>query len=123
MLPPAIHTALAFIKRTVRAPVLSPRGFAARAALIALVYTLLHLAGLREYASILSGTAPTGDPNDYLAMALGMTYVLVHLAFVLIAPVLVLAAGILRGLEHVVARSRWGERDGSGNGRTNGSGE
>ena len=100
----------------------SSRGFAARAALIALVYGVLHLMGLREYTSILSGTAPTGDPNDYLAMALGVAYVLVHLAFVLIAPVLVLAAGILRGLEHLVARSRSGERGGRGNGRTNGSG-
>jgi hypothetical protein len=118
-----MHTALAFIKRTVRAPVFSSRGFAARAALIALVYTLLHLAGLREYASILSGTAPTGDPNDYLAMALGVVYVLVHLAFFLVAPVLVLAAGILRGLEHVLARSRSGERGDGGNPRTNGSGE
>jgi len=118
----AIQTALEFLKRTVRAPVFSPRGLAARAALIALVYALLHLAGLREYASILSGTLPTGDPGDYLAMTLGVAYVLVHLAFFLAAPVLVLAAGILRGLEHVVARSRSGGRGGRGNGRTKGSG-
>ncbi|MHC4199878.1 MAG: hypothetical protein ACYSU0_07800 [Planctomycetota bacterium] len=105
----AMHMALAFIRRTVRAPLLSPRGLAARAALIALVYTLLHLAGVREYASILSGTLPTGDPNDYLAMTLGVVYVLVHLAFFLVAPVLVLAAGILRGLEHLIARVRRGD--------------
>ncbi len=118
----AMQAALAFIKRTVRAPVFSPRGLAARAALIALVYALLHLAGLREYTSILSGTLPTGDPKDYLAMTLGVVYVLVHLAFFLVAPVLVLAAGILHGLEHLVARSRWGERGGRGNGRTKGNG-
>lgn len=118
----AMHTALGFLKRTVRAPVLSSRGLAARAALIAVVYGVLHLVGLREYTSILSGTLPTGDPNDYLAMVLGVAYVLVHLAFFLVAPVLVLAAGMLYGLEYLLARSRSGERGGRGDDRTNGSG-
>ena len=40
----------------------------------------------------------------------------------LAAPVLVLAAGILRGLEHLAARSRSGARDECGNARTKGSG-
>jgi len=50
-----------------RAPMFSPLGFVARAALIAVVYVMCEAVGLRLHF-VLSGTAPTGNPTDYPAL-------------------------------------------------------
>ena len=72
---------------------MTPKGLLQRAAVIALVYAVLHVAGGRHDAAFLSGT-PVGS------LVLGCAYVVVYFAFVLIAPILVIAAGLL----HVSAR-------------------
>ena len=91
-----------------RFTLVSPAGFLAAAALISALYGLAHLAGLRAYTTILSGSAPPGGGDPNAATALGLAYLALHFACVIGAPILVLAAGVLRGLERVgrVGRSR-----------------
>lgn len=74
-----------------KAPILSPIGLVVRAAIIAIVYLLLHLAGARGDVGFLSGT-PVGGSG---ATLLGCAYVVFHFAFVLLAPILVIAASLL----------------------------
>jgi hypothetical protein len=83
------------IRRIWSAPMLSPTGLLLRAGLLALVYLALHLAGWREYTSILCGTSPTGNLADRHAALCGLIYVLLHFTVVVGCPILVLAAGLL----------------------------
>jgi hypothetical protein len=78
-----------------RAPMFSPLGFVARAALIAIVYFAANAVGLRAYTTVLSGTSPTGDPTDYLSLFAGCAYVILHFLFVVGVPILLAAAGLL----------------------------
>lgn len=55
---------------------------------------VLHLAGARTCVSVLSGTFPTGMAPA-AAEALGLLYVVAWALATLVAPVLLLAAGIL----------------------------
>jgi hypothetical protein len=73
-------------------PILAPRGLALRAVGVLLVFTILHLAGLRDYSCILCGTPPTGDPHAILPLLLGTIYVLFYIGAVLVAPVVLLTA-------------------------------
>lgn len=82
-----------------RLALISPAGFLAAAVSISALYALAHLAGLRAYTTILSGSAPPGGGDPGAATVLGLAYVALHFACVIGAPILVLAAGVLRGLE------------------------
>ena len=73
----------------------SPKDFIRHAVLIVLAFGVAHLFGLREYTSFLNGTAgPAGTDWETSAM-LGVTYVLLYLACVLLVPTMLLAAGLL----------------------------
>jgi hypothetical protein len=85
----------------VRLALVSPRGFLAMAALVGALYGALHLAGIREDTAILSGTEP---PGGAASAALGLLYVCLHFAWVLGAPILVLAAGVYAAMEHWIIR-------------------
>jgi hypothetical protein len=76
-------------------PAFSPHGLVARAAIITLIFCIAHLAGLREYTTIISGTSPTGDVRDFWAIFLGAGYTMLYLAFSLVVPALLIAAGLL----------------------------
>jgi len=78
-----------------RADVFSPRGFLLRAAIIGVVFLALHLAGLRDYTSVLNGTAGSAAAGWKISVVLGVSYLIFYLAFVLVVPMLILAAGIL----------------------------
>jgi hypothetical protein len=68
----------------------SPGGLLHLAALLALGFVLLHLAGLRAYASVLSGTSPTGGGIDQLDVLLCVLYVGWYFVAVLGVPILAL---------------------------------
>ncbi len=70
---------------------MTPRGLIQRALVITLVYGALHLAGGRGDAGFLSGT-PVGGTG---AVLLGCAYVVTHFLFVIVAPILALAAAFL----------------------------
>src|SRR5438093_5791615 len=78
-----------------RAEFLSPKHLLRRALMITILYLAVHLTGLREFASILNGTMGSVELGWHMSAFLGLLYIFVYLAFVLLVPVLVLAAGML----------------------------
>lgn len=78
------------------APFFSPRGFLERALMLFLLFAVCHLAGLREYTCIISGTSPTGDPADTAASMLGIAYFATYSLALLVAPVFAIAAALLQ---------------------------
>jgi hypothetical protein len=76
------------------------RGFLVAAAVIGVLYGAANLLGLREETSFLSGTVP---PGGAAGTALGLAYVALHFAWVVGAPILVLAAGVRWGMERLPA--------------------
>jgi len=74
---------------------LSARGFVFCAVLIAFLYAIVTIAGLREYTSILSGTVGSVRFGWQISALLGFGYIFVYLAFVLLGPILLIAAVLL----------------------------
>ncbi len=78
---------------SVRSP-FSPGGLLARAVALSAVFIALHAAGLRPYTSFLSGTFVLPEHTE-LSAFLGLAYILSYLAFSVLVPILVIAAGLL----------------------------
>ncbi|MGD1083357.1 MAG: hypothetical protein ABSA47_01245 [Verrucomicrobiota bacterium] len=78
-----------------RADFFSPRGFVLRAIFIAAAFAVAHLAGLRDYTSVLAGTVGPASAGLGISIFLGAAYLFLYMAFVILAPVLLLAAAIL----------------------------
>jgi hypothetical protein len=78
-----------------RAEFLSARDMLQRAVAISGVYLLLQLAGFREFTGILNGTIGSLALGWNLSAFLAVIYIVFYLAFVLLVPMLVLAAVIL----------------------------
>jgi len=78
-----------------RAEFLSPKDLLQRALAISVLFFLLHLAGLREYTSILNGTVGSLALGWKLSGFLAVIYILAYLAFVVLVPILILAALLL----------------------------
>jgi hypothetical protein len=79
----------------VKRAVVSPAGLAIAAVIIAVAFGVAHALGLRPYTAVLSGTAPPGASGG-AAIALGLAYVALYFAFVIVAPILLIAAGVMR---------------------------
>jgi hypothetical protein len=73
----------------------SPKDFLRHAVLIVLAFGVAHLFGLREHTSFLNGTTGSVELGYELSTFLGMTYLGLYFAAVLLAPILVLAAGLV----------------------------
>lgn len=76
-----------FLKNPFKAKLFSAWGFAWRAMLILAVFAILHLAGLREYTSFITGTT-SGNFSDIL----GMAYFIFYSLSIFVAPVLLLGS-------------------------------
>ncbi len=74
---------------------LSPQFFAWRAAFLVAVFLVAQLAGLREQTAFLSGTPGTDATDLHTSALYGVTYIFCYLGFVVVAPILLLAAGLL----------------------------
>jgi hypothetical protein len=85
------------MKTWLQAPGFSPKGFVVRAAVLALVYALLSLAGLRESMSVLSLTYPEGSSREWSVVCC-MAYLVSYFLWILGVPILLLAAGLMQGL-------------------------
>ena len=83
-------------------PLLSPAGLAARAGLLVLVFALCEVAGLREYATFLSGTQQGGQWSS--SVLGGVAYLFAYYGFVLVAPILLIAAGLLAGWRRLAGK-------------------
>jgi hypothetical protein len=71
------------------------KGLILCAGTLALALLVSHVAGVREFTSALSGTYPAGGVPIFW----GLVYAIAHTAFFLVAPVLLLGAGVLSLLE------------------------
>ena len=83
------------IKSLWHAELFTPKDFVRRAVVLAVIFAVADLAGLRQYTSILNGTAGSLEISRGLAAFLGLSYVFAYLGFVLLVPILLLAAGLL----------------------------
>ncbi len=75
-----------------KAPFLSPKDLVQRACVISVIFLVLHLAGLREYTSVLNGTIGSVTLGWKMSGFLAVIYILFYLAFVVVVPILILAA-------------------------------
>jgi hypothetical protein len=75
--------------------ILSPGFFLAGAVVFTLAFAVVALAGWREHTTFLSGTAITVQSEYASSVLRGLLYLLAYFCAVLIAPILVLGAGIL----------------------------
>jgi hypothetical protein len=80
-----------------RTPWLSPHGLALTALVLLVLHAGAHAFGLRPYTTILSGTVPS-ETSGAEAVVLGLIYVALHFAAVVVAPILGLAAALLWAL-------------------------
>lgn len=78
-----------------RAEFFSPWDMIQRAAAISGLFLAVHLAGFREYTGILNGTIGSVALGWGLSTFLAVIYIVLYLAFVIVVPVLLLAAAIL----------------------------
>lgn len=85
-----------WLMSALKAPTLSPAGMLVWAAFFAVIYWICGALGLREYTCVLCGTSPSGNPADSYSIAMGVGYVILYFLFVLAAPILMIAAIILR---------------------------
>ena len=65
------------------------------AGLLTVLFLIVNIAGMRPFTSVLNGTIGSTTLDWQTASFLGAAYVMVYLAFVLGAPTLIIAAGIL----------------------------
>jgi hypothetical protein len=75
-----------------RSEFFSPKDFVQRAAMISIAFALAHIFGLREYTSVLNGTIGSIGTSWQTSAVLGVTYILLYLATILLVPTLLLAA-------------------------------
>jgi hypothetical protein len=78
-----------------RTAFLSPKYLLQRAVLISVAFLAAHLASLREFTSLLNGTPGSTTVNPETATLFGVTYIALYLGFVLLVPVLLIAALLL----------------------------
>jgi hypothetical protein len=96
-----VKTLFGLLRRVWKADAFSPTAFVTRAIIIAVCYSASELAGLREYTTFLSGTSANLNVSWQTAATLGLIHLLLYVAFILLVPVSLIAAGLL------FASSRW----------------
>jgi hypothetical protein len=92
---------LGLLRRLWKAETFSPTAFVLRAIIITVLYCISELLGLREYTTFLSGTSANVNLGWPVASALGLTHLLLYVGFILLAPIFLIAAGL------IAAWNRW----------------
>ena len=85
-----------------RAEPFSPKDFLRRAVVLLLIFLAVHLAGLREFTSILNGTVASVELGRGMSAFLGLVYLFSYLGVVLLVPILLLAAVMLAGWKRLL---------------------
>ena len=78
-----------------RANFLSPKDLVRHAVLIVMLFAVAHVAGLREFTTIISGTVASPSLGVGMCAVLGVGYMALYFGTVVLAPILLLAAGLL----------------------------
>jgi hypothetical protein len=100
------------LMRLFNAKLISPGGFVKLALLIGVAFGLVTCLGWREHTSFLCGTTAVLGMRFEDSALLGTVYLVAYHGFVLLAPILLIAAGILAAHEKwsaVMARKRQAE--------------
>ena len=101
------HPYLNLLRRLWRVEIFSPAGCVQRALVISAGFLLVHLAGWREYTSVLNGTVGPDSTGWAGSTFFGVAYVLIYLAFVILVPVLLLAAALLAAWQRLISTRCW----------------
>jgi hypothetical protein len=88
-----------------RAGFLSPTDLIVRAIVLSALFGLAHWAGLREHTTLLSGTLADPTMRWEWAAFLGCTYLVLYFAFVLLVPILLLAAAASAAVHRLLGRT------------------
>ncbi len=83
-----------WLGRLWKADAFSPKDFIRRAVFLAVAYGVAELAGLREFTSFLSGTAPPAAVSDATGAFFGCLFMVLYFAWVLLVPILLIAAAL-----------------------------
>lgn len=73
-------------------PLFTPAGFVLRAAILTVVFLTAHLAGLRDYMSLISGMLPESGVSYAGAALFCGIYMFLYFAFILVVPVLLIGS-------------------------------
>jgi hypothetical protein len=73
------------------------------AALLLVIFIIARLAGLKEFTSVLNGTIGSTTMDWKTAAFLGVAYVFIYLGAVIMVPILVLSALILKLWQKIIA--------------------
>ncbi len=82
------------LKKLLRIRTFTPVGFLCWAGLLVFLYGVCEFAGWREHTTFLTGTAASETDSLQMSGQRGVIYMMTYFGFVLVAPILVLAAGI-----------------------------
>lgn len=82
------------------------RGLIQRVAGIGIGFAVLQAIGGRTCTSVISGTLPPGTAHPLLANLLGVAYVVAYVGVTLVAPILILAWGLLWLQERIAPSSK-----------------
>jgi hypothetical protein len=85
-----------FLRRIWKADAFSPGAFVVRAAVLAALYGVSCAAGLQEYTTFLSGTSPNVNLSWQTVSAIGLIHLLLYFSFILLVPILLITAGLLK---------------------------
>ncbi len=83
----------------------SAKDFVRHAVLIVVLFAIAHASGLREYTTIISGTMASPSLGVGTCALLGMGYLALYFGAVVLAPVLLMAAALLKLGERIAHRS------------------
>ena len=73
----------------------SPKDFVRHAVLIVVLFAIAHVCGLREYTAMISGTMASPSLGAEICTLLAIVYMLFYFGAVVLAPILLIAAGLL----------------------------
>jgi hypothetical protein len=95
-----------WFEKLVGAEFFSPKDFVRHAVLIVVLFAVAHAFGLREYTTIISGTMASPTLGVETCALLAMIYLVFYFGAAVLAPILVIAAGLLLVWEKVKDSSR-----------------
>lgn len=90
-----------------RADFFSPKDFVRRALMISVIYLIASFTNLQEFTTVLNGTMGSVEMGWWSSACLGLASVLLYLAFVLIVPMLLLAAAFLAIWKRIARRKQF----------------
>lgn len=89
------------IKHLWQGETFSPEAFVVRSVILSLLYAVSRILGLQTYTTFLSGTSANVNLSFQTAAALGLIHLVLYVAFILLVPILLIAAALL------AAWNRW----------------